>query len=75
MTIENIDLLLVNRGSSSHQIKYEKVKTDIAGSVDATPEAPEDGKQYGRQDGQWTEIVPTPEYTDADVDAHQYPDR
>ena len=34
------------------------------------PEAPEDGKQYGREDGQWTEIVHTPEYTDADVDAH-----
>lgn len=70
MTIENTDLLLVNRGSSSHQIKYEKVKTDIADSVDATPEAPADGKQYGRQDAGWTEIVHTPEYTDADVDAH-----
>jgi len=65
MTIENNDVLLVNRGSTSHKIKYEKIKTDIAGSVPG--EAPEDGKQYGRENGTWTEIVHTPEYTDADV--------
>ena len=65
MTIENTDLLLVNRGSTSHQIKYEKIKTDIENSVPS--EAPQDGKQYGRQDSGWTEIVHTPEYTDADV--------
>ena len=50
-------------------------KRCIAGSVDATPEAPEDGKQYGREDGQWTEIIPTPEYNDADVKRpSEYPD-
>ena len=70
MTIENTDVLLVNRGSDSYQIKYEKIKQDIEDSTNQFPEAPEDGKQYGRQDADWTEIVHTPEYTDADVDAH-----
>ena len=70
MTIENEDRLLVNRGSKSYQIKYEKIKQDIEGDINAFPEAPEDTKQYGRENGEWTEIVHTPEYTDADVDAH-----
>lgn len=70
MTIENNDVLLVNRGSSSHKIKYEKIKTDITDSVNQFPDVDNDGVQYGRQDGQWTPIVHTPEYTDADVDAH-----
>ena len=33
-------------------------------------DAPDDGSQYGRTNGEWTEIVHTPEYTDADVDTH-----
>jgi hypothetical protein len=70
MTIENNDRLLVNRGEKSHQIKYEKIKDDIVTSVDQFPEAPVDGKQYGREDGNWTEITHTTPYTDADVDAH-----
>ena len=70
MTIENNDVLLVNRGSDSYQIKYEKIKQDIEDNTNQFPEAPEDGKQYGRQDAGWTEIVHTPEYTDADVDTH-----
>ena len=71
MTIENNDRLLVNRGSTSHQIKYEKIKQDITESVaGSVNDAPVDGKQYGRQDSGWTEIVHTPEYTNADVDAH-----
>lgn len=70
MTIENNDRLLVNRDDSSYQIKYEKIKQDITDAVSGSVEdAPVDGKQYGRQDSQWTEIVHTPEYTDADVDA------
>ena len=68
MTIENSDLLLVNRGSTSHKIKHEKIKTDIA--AESLPDANQDGKQYGRQDGEWTEIVHNPPYGDADVDAH-----
>jgi len=74
MTIENDDRLLVNRGSTSYQIKYEKIKDklkqDIEDGEDKFAEAPVDGKQYGRQDEDWTEIVHTPEYTDGDVDAH-----
>ena len=70
MTIENNDVLLVNRGSDSYQIKYEKIKQDIEDNTNQFPEAPENGKQYGREDAGWTEIVHTPEYTDADVDAH-----
>ena len=31
MTIENNDLLLVNRGTSSHKIKYETLKQNIVG--------------------------------------------
>ena len=57
MTIENNDVLLVNRGSSSHKIKYEKIKTDITDSVNQFPDVDNDGVQYGRQDGQWTPIV------------------
>lgn len=70
MTIENNDRLLVNRGSTSHQIKYEKIKDDITTSVDQFPEAPNDGQQYGRKNSDWTPIVHTPAYTNADVDAH-----
>ena len=70
MTIENTDVLLVNRGTDSYKIKYEKIKDDIKSEVDQFPEANQDGKQYGRQDGNWTEIVHTTPYTDADVDAH-----
>ena len=68
MTIENNDALLVNRGSTSYQIKYQKIKEDIV--AQSPDEAPVDGKQYGREDGNWTEIVHTDPYTDADVDAH-----
>lgn len=74
MTIENDDRLLVNRADKSYQIKYEKIKKDITdgvkGDINAFPEAPEDGEQYGRENGRWTKIVHTPEYTDADVDDH-----
>ena len=71
MTIENSDRLLVNRGSTSHQITYEKIKDNILEAAQAAVEdAPNNGKQYGRQDSTWTEIVHTEEYTDADVDAH-----
>ena len=62
MTIENNDVLLVNRGTTSHKIKYETLKTDLL--ADQTPDAPEDGNQYGRQDGAWTEIVHTSPYGD-----------
>ena len=55
MTIQNDDWLLVNRGDVSHKIKYEKIKEDITTGVSL--DAPEDGKQYGRQDGAWTEVV------------------
>lgn len=65
MTIENTDVLLVNRGSTSNQIKYEKIKDDI--TLNLVNEANQDGKQYARQDGGWTEVVhPTP-YSDMDV--------
>jgi len=71
MTIENDHLFLVNDDAKSYKIKYGKIKKDITDDVKeditAFPEADEDGKQYGRQDGEWTEIVHTPEYTDADV--------
>ena len=70
MTIENDDFLLINRGSESYKIKYGTIKGDIESGTGGVPEAPENGNQYGRQDGLWTEIVHTPEYTDADVDAH-----
>ena len=70
MTIENDHLFLVNDEDKSYKIKYEKIKTDIEDSIDAFPEAPENGKQYARQDATWTEIVHTEAYTDADVDAH-----
>ena len=70
MTIENDDVLLVNRGNVSHKIKYQTLKEDIELGSDGFPEAPIDTKQYGRQNAAWTEIVHTPEYTDADVDAH-----
>ena len=68
MTIENNDALLVNRGSTSYQIKYQKIKEDIV--AQSPDEAPVNGKQYGRENGTWTEIVHTDPYTDADVDAH-----
>ena len=70
MTIENNDRLLVNRDTTSYQIKYEKIKDNIKSEIDQFPEANIDGVQYGRQDGQWTPIVHTSEYTNADVDAH-----
>lgn len=70
MTIENTDVLLVNRGDTSHKIKYENLKTSITDSVEQFPEAPEDGKQYGRKDATWTEVVHTPPYTNSDVDSH-----
>ena len=70
MTIENNDRLLVNRGSTSYQIKYEKIKDQILDDTESFVDAPDDGSQYGRTNGEWTEIVHTPEYTDADVDAH-----
>lgn len=70
MTIENNDRLLVNRGSTSHQIKYEKIKDDILGAADAAIEdAPDDGIMYGRRNKDWQQIVHNP-YSNADVDAH-----
>ena len=70
MTIENNDRLLVNKDTTSYQIKYEKIKNDIKSEVDQFPEANIDGVQYGRQNGQWTPIVHTLPYGDDDVDAH-----
>lgn len=70
MAIENSDLLLVNDGSKSYKIEYEKIKEDIKGEIDQFPEANIDGVQYGRQDGDWTPIVHTTPYTNDDVDAH-----
>ena len=70
MTIQNEDWFLVNRGAISHKIKYEKIKNQILDDTESFVDAPDDGKQYGRKDSQWTEIVHTPEYTDADVDTH-----
>lgn len=70
MTIENTDRLLVNRDTTSYQIRYEKIKDDIKNEVVQFPEADRDGVQYGRQDGQWTPIVHTPPYGDDDVDNH-----
>ena len=67
MTIQNDDWILVNRGSTSHKIKYEKIKQDITTGVSL--DAPEDGYQYGRQDGEWTKIVHNT-FSDDDVDAH-----
>ena len=70
MTIENNDRLLVNRGSTSHQIKYEKIKDDILQAADAAIEdAPDDGNMYGRRNKDWQQIVHNP-YSNADVDAH-----
>ena len=70
MTITNNDVLLVNRGSTSYKIKYENVKNDITGDVDQFPEAPQDGNQYARENGAWTQVTYTPAYSDSDVDTH-----
>jgi len=76
MTIQNNDWLLVNRGSDSNKIRYQKIKDDILAEVPTPPpsgigEAPNDGKQYGRQSETWTEITAqSSEYGDDDVDAH-----
>ena len=70
MTISNNDVLLVNRGSTSYKIKYENVKNDITGDVDQFPEAPQDGNQYARENGAWTQVTNPTTYTDSDVDNH-----
>ena len=70
MTIQNEDWFLVNQRSLSHKIKYEKIKNQILDDTESFVDAPDDGTQYGRTNGEWTEIVHTPEYTDADVDTH-----
>jgi len=41
-------------------------------SADGIPEAPSDGKQYGRQDDDWTEIVNTSGIPEAPDDGKQY---
>ena len=69
MTIENTDFLLVNRDDKSYKTEYQTIKNDIVSNVDQFPEAPNDGTQYGRQDEQWTPIVPTPVYNDTNVNA------
>ena len=75
MTIENTDVLLVNRGGISHKIKYETLKQDISTGTGTggVPEAPNDGTQYGRQDNMgvmdWTPIVVPPAYGDTEVNA------
>jgi hypothetical protein len=74
MTIENSDYLLVNKGGESFKIKYETIKDNVIDGVVSLPEAPVDGKQYGRQNATWTEVVNTggggTSYTDSNVDAH-----
>ena len=70
MTIENDDRLLVNRGSTSYQIKYEKIKQDISNTVtDGIQDAPSDGNMSGRKDSDWQQIVHN-SYSNDDVDAH-----
>ena len=36
MTIENNDRLLVNRDTTSYQIKYEKIKDDIKSEIEVS---------------------------------------
>lgn len=67
MTISGEDFLLINQDDKSYKIKYETIKADIEADVSGVPEAPDDGVQYGRQNDNWTAIVPTPAYGDGDV--------
>ena len=70
MTIQNNDWFLVNRGDhKSIKLNTKKLNKTSRMLLLVFEDAPVDGSQYGRQDGEWTEIVHTPEYTDADVDA------
>ena len=70
MTIQNDDFFLVNRGDQSNKIKYEKIKDDILGDVQAgIVDAPVDGNMYGRRNQEWQEIVHNT-YSNSDVDAH-----
>lgn len=58
MALQNSDLFLVGRGSTPHKITYANLKTKLtADGVSGISEAPSDGKQYGRQNNSWTEIV------------------
>ncbi len=57
MALQNSDLFLVGRGSTPHKITYSNLKTKLETDGLGVPEAPADGKQYGRQNNNWTEIV------------------
>ena len=55
---------------------WNEAKMPVAVGTGGIPEAPVDGKQYGRQDAEWTEVVGgdgggTDGYTKAEVDAQQ----
>ena len=58
MALQNSDLFLVGRGSTPHKITYANLKTKLgADGISGISEAPSDGKQYGRQNNNWTEIT------------------
>lgn len=58
MALQNSDLFLVGRGSTPHKITYNNLKTKlVADGLSGISEAPADGKQYGRQNNNWTEIT------------------
>lgn len=57
MALQNSDLFLVGRGSTPHKITYDNLKTKLETDGLGVPEAPADGKQYGRQNNNWTEIT------------------
>ena len=61
MALQNSDLFLVGRGSTPHKITYDNLKTKLEADGlgpdgSGLSDAPTDGKQYGRQNNNWTEI-------------------
>lgn len=61
MALQNSDLFLVGRGSTPHKITYDNLKTKLVADGlgpdgSGLSDAPTDGKQYGRQNNNWTEI-------------------
>lgn len=62
MALQNSDLFLVGRGSTPHKITYDNLKTKLVADGlgpdgSGISDAPADGKQYGRQNNNWTEIT------------------
>lgn len=62
MALQDSDLFLVGRGSDPHKITYGNLKTKLeedglGPDGEGITDAPINGKQYGRQDGAWTEIT------------------